>query len=234
MADLAVVTNVWRAIAARVYSRDVAEVQREITRFKIGEGGYNPAAWPHVPLAPDATRTDLVGEGAPLTGGGTVTFTNGGFGVVGIGTTFLADVAAGEWVKPGPTVSANPYSAGTPGTEVDEWGQVLHVVDNLNLTLSAPYAGATLAGRECRKASEPLFVFRKNLAAGDVTFSAPMSTRVDYLLTAGEALADQLGTSPDFFELGAFDSDGCLLIYCTMDERTKVGVALALATLTTF
>lgn len=238
MADLAVVTDVWRIIAARLYARDVVDAHREIVKFKIGEGGYDPASWPHVPLAPpDATRRDLVGEGERLAGGGTCEFRNGLATVLGVGTTFTADVAAVQLIKPGPIPSANPYSVGQPNTEEDVWGQVLHVVDDTTITLSAPYAGADhlfIENRQCHVADEPFFVFRKILNAGDVTWAVPDGTRIDYVLLAGEALADQLGQQPQFFELGAFDSDGCMLIYCTMDERLKLPVVLSLATLTSF
>lgn len=237
MADQAVVTDVWRAIAARAYSQDVVETFREIVSFKIGEGGYDPASWPHTPIAPDPTRLDVAGEGEALAGGGTCEFRNGNATVLGAGTTFLADVTAGQWVKPGALPHVNPYSAGTPGSEEDAWGQVLHVVDDTTLTLTAVYAGADhlfAEARACHVASEPLFVFRKALLAADVTFSAPASVRIDYELLAGEGNADQLGLSPQYFELAAFDSDGCMVVYATLDERLKLPVVLQLATMTTF
>lgn len=230
MAVSAVVSNNWRTILARVYSRDVAQVQKEIVRFKIGEGGSSGG----VPITPDATFVDLQGEGAPLAGGGTVSFTNGSTAVVGSGTSFLADVSPGDWIKPGPepAVTSTAYSAGEPGTEEDGWGEVLTVTDNTNIVLAANYIGAThglLENRPCHKASEPLFVFRKDLTAGDVLFTSALPAIAEITCTVGasEANADQLSNTPEFYELGVFDEDGVMVGYFTFDKQEKiVGVQL--------
>jgi hypothetical protein len=225
----AVVSNGWREILARVYARDVAQAQAEIVRFKIGEGGSSGGT----PITPDPTYTDVESEGAPLAGGGTATFTNGSTAVVGVGTSFLADVSPGDWIKPGPTftgVGATPQSAGDPGSEYDEWGQVQSVTDNLNIVLNANYTGVTTSpAREVRKASAPLFTFRKTLAGGDVLYSSglPAITEVTSTVAAGEANQDQLLNNPIFFELALFDSNGVMVCYCTFDAQTKVsGVQL--------
>jgi len=218
----------WRTILARVFSRDVVQVQREINRFKIGEGGSSGGT----PITPDSTYVDVEGEGAPLAGGGTVGFTNGTTAVVGVGTSFLADVSPGDWIKPGPEPHSNPYSAGDPGTEEDGWGQVLSVTDNNNIVLTAAYIGAThptSENRPCHLASEPLFVFRKSLAAGDVLFNSvlPAIVEITSIVAAGEANSDQLGNNPIFYELGLFDEDGVMVVYVTFDAQTKVaGVQL--------
>ena len=231
MAASAKVQNNWRTILARVFSRDVVQAQKEITRFKIGEGGFNVGP-PKTPKTPDETLVDLESEGEPLAGGGTVQFVNGSTAVTGLGTSFLADVSVGDWIKPGPTASSNPYSAGTPGSEEDGWGQVQLVNNNLSITLTANYVGAThllAEGRPCHKASEPLFTFRKTLAAGDVLFNSviPAITEITATVGAAEANADQLGGSPEFFELGLFDDDGVMVVYVTFDEEEKiVGVQL--------
>ena len=225
MAVQATVQEGWRTILARIFSLDVGDVHSDIGFFKIGEGGFVNVP-PKQPIAPVGTRTDLESEGAPLAGGGTATFTNGTTAVVGVGTSFLADVAVGEWIKPGPTVSGFVSSAGVPGSEVDEWGEVQSVTDNLNIVLTAVYAGATLGGREVRKASEPLFTFRKTLTAGEVLFNCavPAITEITAIVAAGEANADQLANPPEFFELGVFDANGVMICYVTFDQETKTGL----------
>lgn len=229
MAISAKITNGWREILARVFSRDISQALAEITRFKIGEGGSSGG----LPITPDETFTDLESEGDPLSGGGTAIFTNGSTAVVGTGTSFLSDVSAGEWIKPGPTFvggGATPQSSGDPGTEYDEWGEVLTVTDNENIVLASNYTGVTTAsGRQVRKASEPLYTFRKDLAAGDVVYSSglPAITEVTSLVGSSEANSDQLGNNPIFYELGLFDSNGVMVAYVTFDAVTKVsGVQL--------
>lgn len=226
MAVQGVAANVWRTVLARVCARDVADVHAEITRFKIGEGGFVDVP-PKQPVTPLGTVEDLVSEGAKLPGGGTATFTNGSAIVTGAGTTFLADLAVGQWIKPGPIYTPlGVGSAGDPGTEYDDWGQILSVDSDTQVTLTANYAGPTTAvAREVRVADEPLFTFRKNLLAADVTlFSAlPAITEVDAIVLAGEANADQLGNNPEFFELGLYDSNGVLVAYVTFDLETKSG-----------
>ena len=228
MAVQAIVQNNWRTILARVYAQDVAQPQQEISRFKIGEGGFVGAT----PITPDATFEDVQGEGTPLAGGGTCEFVNGSADVVGSGTSFLADVAVGDWIKPGPEASPNAYSAGLPGSEEDGWGEVLLVNNNTSITLAAPYIGVShllSENRPCHSASEPLFVFRKALGAGDVLFDnvLPAITEITSTLGAAEANADQLGNTPEFFELGLFDADGVMVVYMTFDMQEKIaGVQL--------
>ena len=226
MAVQATVQEGWRTILARIFSLDVADVHSDIGFFKIGEGGFVNVP-PKQPIAPVGTRTDLESEGAPLGSGGTATFTNGTTAVVGVGTSFLADVVVGQWIKPGPDFTgATVNSAGVPGSEVDEWGQVLSVTDNLNIVLSAVYAGATVGGREVRLANEPLFTFRKTLTAGEVLFNSavPAITEITAIVAAGEANADQLANPPEFFELGVFDANGVMICYVTFDQETKTGL----------
>lgn len=220
----ATVQESWRGVLARVFARDVADVQSEITRFKIGEGGFTGS--PPVPKAPDYTRTDLESEGEPLASGGTVGFVNGSPTVTGTGTSFLADVSPGQWIKPGPDFSGVTFgSAGVPGSEVDEWGEVDTVVSDTEITLAANYTGSTLSGREGRLAAEPLFTFRKALVAGDVLLNStsPAIDEITAIVAAGEANLDQLGNNPEFFELGLFDANGVMLVYVTFDLETKSG-----------
>ena len=223
MADSYVVSDNFRVVVARMFSRDVVETQREIVRFKIGEGGFEGS--PVVPKTPSIALTDLESEGEPLASGGTVEFVNSSFSVVGSGTTFLSDVTPGQWIKPGPEPHSNPYSAGDPSTEEDGWGQVLTVVDDTHITLSSVYVGAThlfAESRPCHISGQPFFTFRKTLVAGDVLWDASNGSQISILVDFAEANATQLGLSPRFFEVGVFDSDGVMVAYGTLDERLKV------------
>ena len=224
MAIQGVAANVWRTVLARVVARDVADTYADIVRFKIGEGGFIDVP-PKQPVTPVGTVEDLVSEGAKLSGGGTATFTNGSAIVSGAGTTFLTDLAGGKWIKPGPTYPIAVGSAGDAGTEYDTWGEIQSVDSDTQVTLTAPFAGATVAGREVRVADEPLYTFRKTLNAGDVTLlsSVPAIVEVDAIVLAGEANADQLGNNPEFFELGLYDSNGVMVAYLTFDLETKSG-----------
>lgn len=230
MAVQGIVQNNWRTILARVYAQDVTQVQKEINRFKIGEGGSSGGS----PITPDATFVDIQGEGTPLAGGGVVGFTNGSPNVVGVGTSFLADVSPGDWIKPGPepATGSPSYSAGEPGTEEDGWGEVLSVTDNFNLVLTANYIGATHGTGESRPghtASSPLYVFRKAMGAGEVLFNSvlPAITEITATVGASEANSTQLGASPEFYEIGFFDDDGVMVGYMTFDMQQKIaGVQL--------
>jgi hypothetical protein len=221
----------WETILARVFARDVADTKADFTRFKIGEGQYDPGP-PKEPLPPDATFLDLVSEGEALAGGGTADFNNGSPSVVGVGTSFLADVTPGDWIRPGPTFTlAKPNSAGDPGSEVDEWGQVFDVVDDTHITLTGAYTGSTTLGREVRRADSPLYTFRKDLTDLDVLFSSavPAITEVLANVLGGEANAvdNPAGTNPQFFELGIFDANGVMVLYMTFPMEEKVlGVQL--------
>lgn len=221
----AIIQDGWREVLARVYARDVADAQSEIVLFKIGEGGYLDLP-PKTPITPDPTFRDLQSEGTPLAGGGVCEFTNGSAVVTGLGTTFLADVVVGDWIKPGPLPSVFVNSSGQPGSEEDGWGEVLTVNNNLSITLTAPYVGAThllAEARQCHRAIEPLFTFRKALVNADVLFSSgvPAITEVTAIVLAGEANTDQLANNPEFYELGLFDANGVMLVYMTFPLETK-------------
>jgi len=230
MTASAKIQNGWRSILSRVYARDVTQTQREIVSFKIGEGGYTGG--PPVPKTPDETLLDLESEGVPLAGGGTCAFVNGSPTVTGLGTSFLADVAIGDWIKPGPEPSTNPFSAGVLGSEEDVWGQVQSVDSNTQITLTANYAGGShplSQGRACHESTLPLYTFRKALDAAEVAHFSdlPAITEVTATVDGGEANDDGFGGSPEFFELGLFDSDGVMVAYATVDEEEKIlGVAL--------
>ena len=223
MAVQAIIHEGWRTILARVVARDLPDTYQDIVLFKIGEGGSSGG----IPIAPDATFTDLQSEGAPLAGGGTCEFTNGSVVVTGSGTSFLADVSPGDWIKPGPTPSSDYASAGTPGSEEDGWGQVLSVNSNISITLVAAYVGATHLLAELRPchldANAPLFTFRKTLVAGDVLFNSavPAVDEITAIVASGEANANQLAANPGFYEMGLFDALGVMVLYVTFDLQTK-------------
>lgn len=221
----AVVSSGWREILARLFARDVVDIFAEITDYKIGEGGFVNVP-PKLPIVPDPTFLDLQSEGTRLAAGGICEFTNGSTAVTGFGTSFLADVSVGDWIKPGPSQPMFINSFGVPGTEEDGWGQVFSVNNNVSITLTAPYVGAThllAENRNCFKASAPLFTFRKPLANADVLFASgnPAITEITAIVLAGEANANQLGGSPEFYELGLFDQHGVMVVYMTFPLETK-------------
>lgn len=230
MAASASVQNNWRTMLARIFSRDLVswDTHREIVRFKIGEGGGSGGT----PITPDPTYVDLESEGAAQTG--LVSFTNGSPNVSAAGGAFTTEFAINDWIKPGALLTgASPYAPGVPGTEYDEWGQIQSITDDDNLVLTANYAGVTTPQprppMKATAAQGPLFTFRKTLDPADVVFfsALPAITEITSLVAAAEANADQLGNPPDFYELGLFDEDGVMAVYCTFDLQTKVaGVQL--------
>lgn len=219
---------------ARQFSRDLAGVwdtHREIVRFKIGEGGGSGGS----PITPDPTFIDLQSEGAPQTG--LCGFVNGSPTVTGVGTSFDTEFAVGDWIKPGPRTtgspSVSPYARGYPGTEYDDWGQIIAPITPTSITLSANYTGVTTPENrlpmKATAAEGPLFTFRKTLSTSDVIFfgANPAITEVTTLVAAAEANATQLAASPNFYEIGLFDEDGVMVSYCTFDLQVKVaGVQL--------
>lgn len=226
----AIVQEGWREIQARLYALDVAQAFADPYRFKIGEGGFIDIP-PKEPVTPDATRDDLFSEGDAV--GGTSVFTNGSPSVSGVGTTFLTDVAPGNWVKPGPTFGvlgglegANARSAGDIGSEYDEWAQVLAIPSDTAITLTAPYTGATTVNpRALHKAAAPFLTFRKLLSPVDVIFSSaiPAITEFTAIVLAGEANLNQLLASPEFFELGVFDANNVMMFHMTFPLESKTG-----------
>ncbi len=229
----AVVQEGWREILARIYSQDVVEVQAEVAYFKVGEGSFDDVP-PKAPITADPTRRDLFSEGTVLGGGGTCEFTNGLTVVTGLGTTFLADLVIGDWIKPGHLPNGATNSPGTPGSEEDGWGQILSVDNDLQVTLNAPYVGAThllAEARECMRAMSslgtvflyPPLTFRKNLLSTDVLFSSAVPAIVEQtcIILAGEANLNQASNPPDFFELGLFDANGAMLIHMTFPLQQK-------------
>lgn len=223
----AVVQEGWREILARIFSLDALDAFAEMAVFKVGEGGFIDVP-PKEPVTPDPTRLDLFSEGDALAGGGTCEFTNLSATVAGSGTTFLADVSPGDWIKPGALPSSDTNSAGVPGSEEDAWGQVLTVDNDLQITLVAPYIGPThlfAEARPCHKAAEPFFTFRKALTPSDVLFSSgvPAITEITAIILAGEGNLDQLGNNPEYFELGVFDAKGVMLLHMTFPLEQKTG-----------
>lgn len=88
--------------------------------------GFWYAGFPAIPGVKHFLETLPQEQATGLTG--TLTFTDGSATVAGIGTSFLAEVAIGQYI-----------SSGLGFTR----GRVLAVVDNVTITLDAPYAGPT-------------------------------------------------------------------------------------------
>lgn len=228
MAVSAVVQLGWRSVLSRTYAQNLAPPwsKKDIVRFKIGEGGQIGG----LPITPDESFIDIQGEGERMTG--LCSFSNGIATVIGDGScTFLIDFVAGDWIKPGARVPpTNIFAPGVVGTEYDEWGQILSVDNNNQITLTAPYAGvSTPEDRPPMKGATPMFVFRKTLTAADVIHlsDVPAITEIINNVGAAEANLTQLGLSPNFYELGCFDSDGVMVCYITFDLKTKIaGVQL--------
>lgn len=226
----AIVQEGWREVQARLYSLDAAQSYAEPYLFKIGEGGFVDLP-PKEPVTPDPTRDDIFSEGDAVAG--TATFTNLSATVTGVGTTFLADVSPGDWVKPGPTFGvlgglegANARSAGDIGSEYDEWAEVLAVPGNTSITLTAPYTGATTAvPRALHKAAAPFLTFRKLFSPADVIFSSgvPAITEFTAIVLAAEANANQLLATPEFFEIGIFDANNVMMVHMTFPLESKTG-----------
>jgi len=184
----------------------------DIDQFKIGEAGFQGTGINREPKDPDSTKTDLESEGVPLTG--TAEFTNGSPTVTGSGTTFLADVSVGQWIK--------------PGSGSDDWGEVLTVVNDTTITLAANYIGASTGpGSPISVAEKPWLTFRKTLTGGESIFSSPDTTEITAIVTNVEATINQLGGQPEFFELGLFDStNNRMVVYMTFPIETQTGLNL--------
>ena len=61
----------------------------------------------------------------------------------------------------------------------------------------------------------------KDLVAADINFLSPSTLEIRCKLNPTEANDDGLGNYPKFFELGVFDENGNMIVYCTFDEQTK-------------
>jgi len=68
------------------------------------------------------------------------------------------------------------------------------------------------------------YIFTKNLAGTDVTFTAPTRLEIRCFVGASEANDDGSGAAPEFFELGIFDGAsgaGTMLAYSTFPIEIK-------------
>jgi hypothetical protein len=203
-----VVTTVWHRKLAKTFARSgaVIDPRKQITSFKIGEGGWALVSGNPNPVTPLPSRVDLESEGEVMDG--TALFTAASTSVVGTGTAFLTQTAVGRFVK-------------KPNTDV--WGEVASIADDTHLTLVSPWAGTTGSAAP-RSAREPWFTFRKTLLTTDVVETSPDSgvLLVTCLVTGSEANDDGFAAAPEFYELGLFDSDGTMVTYETFPIETKV------------
>ena len=68
------------------------------------------------------------------------------------------------------------------------------------------------------------YIFTKNLAGGDVTFTSPTRLEIRCFVGASEANDDGSGAAPELFELGVFDGAagaGTMLVYSTFPIEIK-------------
>ena len=68
------------------------------------------------------------------------------------------------------------------------------------------------------------YIFTKNLAGGDITFTSPTRLEIRCFVAASEANDDGGGAAPEFFELGIFDGSGgagTMLVYSTFPIEIK-------------
>jgi hypothetical protein len=68
------------------------------------------------------------------------------------------------------------------------------------------------------------YVFAKNLAGGDLTFTSPSRLQIRCFVAATDANDDGFGAAPEFFELAVFDGPlgtGTMLVYSTFPIEIK-------------
>uniref|UniRef100_A0A6M3Y1X2 Putative pectate lyase n=1 Tax=viral metagenome TaxID=1070528 RepID=A0A6M3Y1X2_9ZZZZ len=135
---------------------------------------------------------------------GTVTFTNAGTAVTGVGTAFLTELAAGNYIK---------VSTGT------EWYRVASITDNLTLTLSWAFAQATVtdAANSTPKNAEngttvaTAFCHLRQAttdearAAGDIIYCRRGQT---HLYQSVDIITDESGTANNYITLMSDDGTG--------------------------
>lgn len=128
----------WGPAAAAIFTGAV-DVSSTIFPFGLNLDGKTFQVF--INGSPSASNVTFVGTGIFPTNytalSGTVTATNLSAAVVGVGTTFTADLSAGAIVR----------FASQPGVSY----RVLSVTDNLNLTLTSNYTGTTTVGTAISK-----------------------------------------------------------------------------------
>jgi hypothetical protein len=73
-------------------------------------------------------------------------------------------------------------------------------------------------------APDSQYVFTKNFAGGDITFTAPTRLEIRCFVASSEANDDGSGAAPEFFEIGIFDGAagaGTMLVYSTFPIEIK-------------
>ena len=68
------------------------------------------------------------------------------------------------------------------------------------------------------------YVFTKTFPAPDVFWEAPSVARCRLFLDFGEANDDGFGNSPEFWEVGIFDTTGMMVAYFTMPVQVKTPI----------
>lgn len=69
------------------------------------------------------------------------------------------------------------------------------------------------------------YIFQKNFAGGDVIYLDPRRWAITCKMETTEANDDGHSNSPEFFELGVFDSAGHMIAYSTFPGETKTSSA---------
>lgn len=201
----AVATDLGLDQLAKHLAGDVASVQMNF--FKIGEGGFNESGGVKTPKIPDPTKKRLEADGTALSG--TLTFSNGSAAVSGSGSAFLTEVTVGQFVR----LDADLV-----------WAEVQSITDDNNLVLTANYSGAGGAGVGS-VIPTALFVFKKTYLGTDLTFEEDGRMTAVAFLDFAEGNDDGFGGTPEFFEIGVFDTAGNMIAYGTYPGEDKtVGI----------
>jgi hypothetical protein len=72
-----------------------------------------------------------------------------------------------------------------------------------------------------RYPADSRYFFQKAFTSGKVVELSPYSVRVECIVDAVEANDDGLGSAPEFWEIGIFDSEDTLICYSTFDRQPK-------------
>jgi hypothetical protein len=72
-----------------------------------------------------------------------------------------------------------------------------------------------------RYPANSVYYFQKSFTAGNVVEVTPYSVRIECFVDTTEANDDGTGVSPEFWEIGVFDSEGTMISYTTFDRQPK-------------
>ena len=72
-----------------------------------------------------------------------------------------------------------------------------------------------------RYPADSRYVFQKSISADKISITGADTIEVECYVDSGEANDDGFGNSPEFFEVGIFDSDNTMICYLTFEKQTK-------------